>query len=400
MRNLALADVTEGDLRVMLAENETLFVEHKAGIDGDAFQVSKAITSFANMLGGWILIGVTEGAPNEGKEGGWNPLRPHEMTDRVREALASNGVDPIPAFAATVRPYGDPPQEVGVVRVYESADTPHVMGNGQVFVRSVAQDRVAHRIYKAQGIETQVALLALADRGRSGADRAKAKLNPERAPLAAAHVGLSSAFMATSERGLIGVRAVPVTGDRLADWGVSAGAAGALGTAARKLARREDTLPLDDPVPHASGLTVSARSEDLLGVTTEKRDGIARVGTDTAGLVVGAFQFSVWEPKRPTTHLTLDGMRDLVLRPLLESILGVLNTGELYGRVLLELRVGALDEVIQLDDAGGQKAVPRRLPVGGELALPLSSGSAELDGLLDQWRSDVGRAAGYLTLRI
>ena len=32
MRNLALADVTQEDLRRMLAENEALFVEHKGAL--------------------------------------------------------------------------------------------------------------------------------------------------------------------------------------------------------------------------------------------------------------------------------------------------------------------------------------------------------------------------------
>jgi hypothetical protein len=32
MRNLALADLTPPDLEAMLSENETLFVEHKAGL--------------------------------------------------------------------------------------------------------------------------------------------------------------------------------------------------------------------------------------------------------------------------------------------------------------------------------------------------------------------------------
>ena len=47
----------------MLDENETLLVEHKSNIGAEAFQVAKAMCSFANTLGGWLLIGVTNGTP-------------------------------------------------------------------------------------------------------------------------------------------------------------------------------------------------------------------------------------------------------------------------------------------------------------------------------------------------
>jgi hypothetical protein len=86
VRNLALWDVTAVDLDAMLAENETLFVEHKGSIGDGAFQVAKAMCSFVNTLGGWVLIGVTNGAPNAGLPDGWEPLAAADLTDRVRGA--------------------------------------------------------------------------------------------------------------------------------------------------------------------------------------------------------------------------------------------------------------------------------------------------------------------------
>lgn len=52
----------------MLDENETLFVEHKTALGGKGFQIAKAMCSFANTLGGWVLIGVTEAQPNAGPD--------------------------------------------------------------------------------------------------------------------------------------------------------------------------------------------------------------------------------------------------------------------------------------------------------------------------------------------
>jgi len=55
MRSLALSAVSEDDLAAMLSENETLLVEHKTRLGGQGYQVAKAVRSFANTLGGWLL---------------------------------------------------------------------------------------------------------------------------------------------------------------------------------------------------------------------------------------------------------------------------------------------------------------------------------------------------------
>ena len=58
------------------------------------------------------------------------------------------------------------------------------MRNGQVFVRSVAQDKDARKVYVAGGVETQAVLLDLADRGRTGIEHARQRLDPLLTPLA------------------------------------------------------------------------------------------------------------------------------------------------------------------------------------------------------------------------
>jgi Putative DNA-binding domain len=231
VRNLALADLTAADLDAMLAENETLFVEHKTSVGGEAFQVAKAMCSFANTLGGWVLIGVTNGAPNAGLPDGWEPVVGADLTDRVREALKENRVDPIPAFAATVRNVGEQP--VGVVRVYESADAPHVIRNGQVFVRSVAEDSNRQRVYRPGGVETQTVLIELVERGRRGELRAHDTLEQVRGPFLLSALGFTgrqfgSAFHYELSPGTIALRAAPITGarvERLGCLGASEGRA-------------------------------------------------------------------------------------------------------------------------------------------------------------------------------
>ena len=106
-RNLALADVTDDDLDAFLKEDETLFVEHKGNLAADAMNVAKAMGSFANGLGGWILIGVSGGNLTSGTAGGWAPPPRGQFVDHVRQAIEGR-IDPMPAFAASGKPRGLP----------------------------------------------------------------------------------------------------------------------------------------------------------------------------------------------------------------------------------------------------------------------------------------------------
>jgi len=88
-------------------------------------------------------------------------------------------------------------------------------------VRSVAQDQVHRRVYRAGGVETQAALLGLADRGRAGVERARDKFRPERAPLAARSVGLAVGQMACRSGSTGFATRGPGHRRSLADWSVS-----------------------------------------------------------------------------------------------------------------------------------------------------------------------------------
>lgn len=398
MRNLALADLTAADLAAMLAENETLFVEWKSGL---SFAAAKAITSFANTLGGWLLVGVNDdGSFTDGTDEGWDPVAPSEMVDRVRQCLATHQVDPIPPFAATVREHDG--RRIGVVRVYESSDPPHVVGKtGQVFVRGVAEDRR----YTARNVETQAALAQLVERGRRGAAAAERRVSASGAlgvdaPFVLQHLGWKLGALTdwSPPYGSVSLRAAPVTWERLADWSVSLAGRDAIEAAAITLARGGDQPP--ERTVNVSALGASVRGEFPLVPGGETiRHPFARVATDCSGVVGAALNFGDWQPAPEATRLTLDGFRNLLIRPVIEAVVSVLSKAEVYGRVMLHLDVANLEQVAEIDEDGVLRSVGGPLPLGGEIALPLGDDDPDVGQLADRWRDDLGRSLGFERLR-
>jgi hypothetical protein len=133
-----LADVDDDFLLRLVREGETRAVERKEQPSG--LVLGEASSSFANTLGGWVLIGVEDRviagqkADDRAPEiKGWEPPGRVDFQDWVREKLR-NQVDPIPPFAARMAKLNGNP--VGVVRVYESTVTPHVVRKtGAIYVR-------------------------------------------------------------------------------------------------------------------------------------------------------------------------------------------------------------------------------------------------------------------------
>jgi len=58
----ALSDLGPEELTRMLELDETIFIEHKSGVGEDtSHQLMKAVSAFANTVGGWVLLGVRGG---------------------------------------------------------------------------------------------------------------------------------------------------------------------------------------------------------------------------------------------------------------------------------------------------------------------------------------------------
>jgi hypothetical protein len=105
-----LADLSAEDLASIVSENEALFVEHEGGFER---RRPRVLCSCANALGGWVVIGVTNGVANEGEPVGWRPVRAARMMDRVRECLKAHAARGSPPDRGTQM--GVPTDAPGVI---------------------------------------------------------------------------------------------------------------------------------------------------------------------------------------------------------------------------------------------------------------------------------------------
>jgi hypothetical protein len=188
------------------------------------------------------------------------------------------------------------------------------------------------------------------------------------------------------------LRAVPLTGGRLAGWAVSQAGYDALAATVRHTAGVGDDVPVE-VTPRASGVVLEARTV----YPVEPLAGRVVGGLDAGGVVVMSLVIYDRQPRPTTKYLTLQGIGDVFIHPLLQGVASLLARGELHGRSLLELRIGRVSGTIDIDDEGGRRNMPRQFPLAGEVSMPADE--SELASLADEWRDDLGRDAGYLRLR-
>ncbi len=386
----ALADMSPGDLDRMLELDESLFVEHKGDLgDESNYGLAKAISAFANTLGGWLLLGVANGKPH-GSTATWASRGDGPtLVDSVRDRLRGE-VDPLPAFEARVIDHPEGP--VGVVRVYESADTPHVtLQSGSVFVREVAGDAdVSHpgrpgarsrgeRIYRATQIRNRTQLLELAARGAAAAQRVQALVDPARPlPLTNGQLGLSfkgskdGPQAAAIDRGLIISRVVPYTlPARFRSWVTTAyGSAAALG-AAEELAHIRG-LAANWTKPHPSGVSVTVPVQpprmhtDAAG---QALDAEARVTLDGAGVAGAALMLEGPDNEMRRTRMHMHDVAESLIRPTIVAALRMLAAGEFLGRSWCQIDLVGLPAALLLAEEGNRSPASW-VPTGADLALP------------------------------
>lgn len=150
LRSLDVARLRSDEIDDLIALGEPAMLERKRS-PGQPF--AEAVAAMANTRGGIVLLGVED---KGGVADGW-PVEGQQLDAQSHLGdILRNLVSPLPPFVVAVYPYGG--KSIGVVRVFESADTPHVMrSTGAVRVRTPKGN---------QAITTHTELIALVDRGR------------------------------------------------------------------------------------------------------------------------------------------------------------------------------------------------------------------------------------------
>lgn len=378
IRTNSLASLDNSGVRDLINEGETLFVERKVAVPSGG--LGATVASFANTLGGWLLLGVAD----DGALVGFTDHGRSDLQDHLRHVLR-NDVDPLPPFAA--RTFQLDGTTIGVVRIYESVDTPHIVRRtGALYIREPGG--------KAP-VKDHATLIELARRGERARALAEQRL-----------------------RVLPHVEGALRTPERV--WGDEPG--------------RADLPPLLEVIVAASPLTVGSVFADLAlasdamqwawdaskaffesegqalgperqsvqvevmqrGFTATGNRGGSNVTTtivvDSGGALGARF---AW--RRTGGAMSLRSLVDDELRPLIGTVAGGLDVLGGHGRAVAELRMRGIENMM-LDEQPGHTGLfgedLDEIHVGGALAVPATPG--DVTQLASRWAREVGRAAGLM----
>lgn len=370
LRSLALADITSEDVRWMIREGETL-VELKSEIPKDG--IGPTITSFANTLGGWVILGVDD----EAREVvGWKPKGRADAVDHLRQLL-QHEVDPMPPFAARRMRVGR--KWVSVIRVYESADTPHIIrGTGAVYVREPGAKRP---------IREHAELIELARRGEDAEHRARARLREMpvvgyvlRTPDTAYENGEMRAVRWVA-------RAAPLTvSTATRDWPLTRSGAEWCSEYVNAMLRH--VVPFGRKGPHLDpyGRAITTHVTQDMGDVSNR----ALLVADSGGVFGAELAQGIYADDRPS--VSVEYMLEEWIKPLAKALAAILAEAEAWGRVAVDLWcLFPGDEPVH-----GPRRQPfdRHLHAAQELTVPATE--AEVDAVAHAWHRELQRSMGVM----
>jgi hypothetical protein len=370
IRRLAVADLDEPALERLAAHGEDLFVERKQAIPSDG--IGRPVAAFANSLGGWLLLGVAD----DGTAVGFSPPGRADPQAYVGQLLAAE-VDPLPPYLAADRQIKRTP--ILVVRVFESADTPHLLrSSGALVIRTTKG---------TQTVTDQRLLLELARRGeeallramstRIGSDLITRELaTPDHPP----DIAVDDAGVA------IVVRAALLTlAPQFTDWAIRRDAAETAVDAAGQLASRIG-IAIDGGEPNPRGRGVVARWRG--GHHYPVAGTIAIDAGGTVGARLGRDPIGQADSPNRLDRLTLGAIHQRNVLPLIQSVCDVLHRAEATGRSTWRLDI-TLPPNYRIE---GTARSPRRFYASAQLTLPADDQAQE--ALARQWSREFARESG------
>lgn len=406
LRSLPLHAMTSQRLLEIIREGETLFVECKSGIAaGDGYAIAKAVASLANTLGGWVLIGVDDG----GTVIEWQQPA-SSLVDAVRQRLEGK-IDPMPSFAAAVVDTAEGP--VGLVRVYESADTLHLV-NGTVYVREPAKDKrpSAQPPYLATAVRSHFELAQLVQRGELARAAAESRLGKSVSGTSAIDAPLGRAIRESSGRVEFSndhphviARFTPLTlTDAWRGWPATPAAVAALCRLVEDLAPPSAELPTQVK-PLAGGCMARSIGKETSQVTPggyRFMSEHSNAAVDACGLVGVARSFTFVESSGSTYDWRELQAGQPVAEMILPIVLGIartLESAELLGRYAVGLSLLGMKGIFRIrpQHPGDHELIPGAFEAWGEVTVDghvASDAVGDIENLVDRWARSFARASG------
>jgi hypothetical protein len=371
VRRLALADLDDDRLLELVRHGEDLFVERKRALPKPP-GFGAAVASFANTLGGWVLLGVDDrgnihGFPTSGKL---------DLQTWLAETLRKQ-TDPLPPFVCGSRHLEG--KQVVVVRVFESADSPHIVrGSGAVYVRTAKGK---------EPVDDHRTLLELARRGEEAEERARRRLR---------ELPVVSHLLRAPDAGYPGepleearmfVRAAPLTvTPALRDWPLTR-------AAAEECERRADALlpaaraPFGREGPRLEpfGRAIAAQVVQETGIEGRDR---ATVIADSGGVVA----VELVRGGRRYGSVLLQAMLDDEILPLATTLARLLKQAEAHGRVAVDLWLVLAPKTTVQEQR--RDSLSRPLHAAGELSVPADDD--DIEALARQWHRELQRTVGVV----
>lgn len=367
IQRLAAAGITPELFKDLAAHGEDLLVERKGAIPA-AEKLGAEVASMANMLGGWVLLGVHD---KTRKLESLDLAQGIDMQSHIGNLLR-NAVDPVPPFLADTIEVDE--LTVGFVRVFSSSVVVLVSGSGAVYTRDAGGKLP---------VSDHRALLELADRGREA--EVSAGRRAEENEMTKALLGLTPHQMPANQM-LSVVRAAPLTVTaQLTDWPISEGVGSCWATAkwlgehlGLDASSEVDTRPL--------GRGVACRSGSPPGGL---RNFEAVTVADCVGVIGAA-------ARRPVPNvLETDVLRRDYIRPVVDAVADLLEAAEALGDSILELNLISSRQVCLMPGVGRWEdhPLPSRVHCGSALfGIPADDEDRRQIGL--RWEREIARTAG------
>lgn len=364
---MAAASVTPDLFKDLAAHGEDLLVERKGAIPS-AEKLGAEVASMANMLGGWILLGVHD---KTRKLESLDLAQGIDMQSHIGNLLR-NVVDPVPPFLAnTIEVEG---LTLAFVRVFSSSVVVLVSGSGAVYTRDAGGKTP---------VSDHRALLELAGRGREAEEAAARRAGENK--LTKAVLGLSPNQMKANQM-LSVVRAAPLTvTPQLTDWPISGGVSPCW-AAAKSLGERLGINPNSEVTTRPFGRGVACASATPPGAIDFLE---AVTVADCVGIVGAAIRQPV------VNALKSHDLRRQHILPVVDAVADLLEAAEAFGDSILELNLISSRQVFLMPGAGRfeDHPLPSHVHCGSTLfSIPADDEDRRQIGL--RWEREVARTAG------